>query len=337
MDIVQFLDENIWRRFIEGNPQANIFHTPEMFQVFSRAAGHSISLWAAVDEYMLPLALLTPVRVSLRDGLFYPWATRAVAYGSILVSSSPAGTQGLRMLLNGYSQSAQGQFLFTELRNMSALDDFQEILNECSYTYEDHLDYLVDLALPEDQLWQNLSKSCRQRIKHSLSRGTQVEEVSTYEQLLAAYGLLKDLYSRIRVPLAQYSLFEAAYDICGPPGMCKIFLARIDDQYIGCSFNLVYKNRVLAWYSASDRQYAEFNPGELLKWHVFQWAKANGYHQFDFGGAGKPNDAYGPRDFKAKFGGKLVNFGRNSCVHSPARFQISKSLYSIARKVSVFS
>ena len=47
-----------------------------------------------------------------------------------------------------------------------------------------------------------------------------------------------------------------------------------------------------------------------------EWGSNNGYKIFDFGGAGKPNLAYGVRDHKLKFGGELVEFGRFEKVHN---------------------
>ena len=49
-----------------------------------------------------------------------------------------------------------------------------------------------------------------------------------------------------------------------------------------------------------------------------------GFNQFDFGGAGKPNQHYGVRDYTLKFGGKLVNFGRYEIVHKKHLFKIGK-------------
>ena len=39
-------------------------------------------------------------------------------------------------------------------------------------------------------------------------------------------------------------------------------------------------------------------------------------------GAGTPNEAYGVRDFKAKFGGKEVEHGRFLCVTKPILYMI---------------
>ena len=77
-------------------------------------------------------------------------------------------------------------------------------------------------------------------------------------------------------------------------------------------------------------------PTELLTWHVFAWSARNGYRLYDFGGAGKPDEEYGVRDFKAKFGGELVSYGRNVCVHAPVLLQASRLGYSLARRLGLF-
>ena len=74
------------------------------------------------------------------------------------------------------------------------------------------------------------------------------------------------------------------------------------------------------------------SPNEALVWHILQWGKANGFQVFDFGGGGNPNEPYGPREFKLKFGGAQVSYGRNVCIHSQLRFNLSKAGYGLYRR-----
>ena len=67
-------------------------------------------------------------------------------------------------------------------------------------------------------------------------------------------------------------------------------------------------------------------------WHILEWGANHAYKIYDFGGAGKPDEEYGVRDFKAKFGGTLVNYGRNKCIHSPLAMKFSEYGYSLLRK-----
>jgi lipid II:glycine glycyltransferase (peptidoglycan interpeptide bridge formation enzyme) len=72
-----------------------------------------------------------------------------------------------------------------------------------------------------------------------------------------------------------------------------------------------------------------------MVWELLKWGSENNFRTFDFGGAGKPNEKYGPRQFKAKFGGKQVNYGRNICVHSPNLLKISTWGYEFYRHLLI--
>ena len=80
------------------------------------------------------------------------------------------------------------------------------------------------------------------------------------------------------------------------------------------------------------RDYAKYKANDLLNWYVLEWGAKNGFKCFDFGGAGKPDQDYGPRRFKAKFNGTLVNYGRNTCVHHPLRLRFSEWGYEVYRR-----
>lgn len=333
MRVVQHLDENLWNDFVDHHPQGNIFHTPEMFRVFARTRGYRPALWATVDNSHHPLALLLPVQITLRDGLLRQLTTRAVAYGSVLCTSGPEGREALALLLRTYNQETKRSILFTELRNLSDLSDLQPVLKEGGFAYEEHLNFLIDLDQPEDAIWRKISKSGQQRVRTARNKGTLIEEVTEqYPQVSIAYQVLHEVYRRVQVPLASPTLFEAACDILAPRGMFKIFLARQDKHYIGARLLLIYKGRIIDWYAGAHRAFSSYSPNELLVWHTLQWGREHHFHLFDFGGAGKPDEDYGPREFKAKFGGTLANYGRNVCVHAPMKLKLSQTGYKLLRK-----
>jgi hypothetical protein len=329
--IVHTLPQEEWRRFVEGHPAGNIFHMPEMFQVFSRTKGYQPELWAATEDGRV-LALLLPVRVTLMDGLLGRFTARAVVYGSVLRAPGTEGQEALVMLLRSYTRKAKGSPLFTELRNLSDLSDLQPVLNESGFVQEGHLNFLIDLDQPEEVIWRKISKSGRQSVRTSRNKGTIIEEVTERQKVTIAYQLLQQVYTRAQVPLASPALFEAAFDILAPRGMFKILLAHVDEHYIGTCLLLMYKGRIIDWYAGSDRAFSSYCPSEFLIWHTLQWGKEHYFHLFDFGGAGKPDEDYGPRRFKAKFGGTLVNYGRNICIHHPRLLRFSQWGYQLYRR-----
>jgi serine/alanine adding enzyme len=334
MRVVQHLDEALWRNFVDNNLRGNIFHTPEMFRVFARTVGHIPELWAVLDGKSEVLALMTPVHITLMNGLLRRFTTRSVVYGSILAQGTARGQDALRLLLETYANNIRVHSLFTELRNLHNLEDLQPLLENCGYVYEEHLNYLIDLDRPADEVLQSIGKRTRKKIRKGLRDGhVQISEATNRAELACWYETLQKTYNYAQVPLADRSLFEAAFDILYPKGMAKFLLARIDGVTAACSLELTYKDTIYGWYGGSDRAYSEHLPNEMLIWHILDWGASNGYRVYDFGGAGKPDEEYGVRDFKAKFGGELVTFGRYTYVHSPIGLQLGKLGYRLYRRV----
>jgi serine/alanine adding enzyme len=333
VEIVSALPEDKWRQFIESQPASNIFHTPEMFQVFAQAKGYRPTLWAATGAGKV-LALLLPIQITLIDGLLRHLTTRAVVYGSVLYDPSPAGEAALAILLRTYTQETKQEVLFTELRNLSDLSPIQSVLHDYRFIYEDHLNYLIDLNRPVEQVMQSIGSRTRKHIRRGLRRQeVTVEEISERSQIAVCYDLLQTSYAMAQVPLADRSLFEAAFDVLYHRGMVKFWLACVSETCVAASAELLYKDVIYGWYGGVDRAYSGYTPGELLMWHILKWGVENGYRLYDFGGAGKPDKDYGVRDFKAKFGGESVCYGRNIYVHDPVRLIISRVGYQIYRKL----
>lgn len=330
--VVDTLPEEEWRRFVEEHSQSNIFHTPEMFRVFSRASGHHPTLWAAVGGGGRVLALLPPVQITLLNRLLRPLTMRAVAYGSLLCAPGAEGQEAVALLLHTYRRRVRKRPLFTELRNLSDLSAVQPILQDNNFAYEDHLNFLIDLRRPVEEIWRSVHSNVRTNVRKARRMGVVIEEVASLDKVRDAYTVMAKVYERIQVPLAPLSLFEAAFEILSPRRMVKFFIARAEDTCIGACIRLLYKGMIYAWYAGAIRDYASYKANDLLNWHVLEWGAQNGFDCFDFGGAGKPDEDYGPRRFKAKFGGTLINYGRNTCVHMPMRLKVSRVGYQIARK-----
>ncbi len=224
--LVRALPEANWQRFLAENPNSNIFQTPEMFEVFKMAKRHDPSFWAVVDNAGQPLALFLPVQMNVLGGPLRQLTTRSVAYGSVLYETTDDGKEALAFLLRSYTRAVGRKPLFTELRNLTDLEDVQPALREHGFIYEDHLNYLIDISLPVESIFQNIKKHTRRNIQRALNQGEVViKEVETSTEIAICYDLLHRTYRSARVPLADYTLFDAAFHVLYPKGMIRFVLA----------------------------------------------------------------------------------------------------------------
>ena len=109
MIVVNTLDRQVWRKFVDDQPLGNVFHTPEMFDVFLHTRGYQPFLWAVVDDGGQVLALFTPVQITLMRGILGFFSRRNVAFGSVLAIEGEQGKQALALLLKTYNEKDSGE------------------------------------------------------------------------------------------------------------------------------------------------------------------------------------------------------------------------------------
>ena len=333
MKLIREITLDRWKQFVDTHPQGNIFHTPEMFEVFRQAKSHEPELWA-VEEGGEILALMVSVKVRVMGSILGSLAARRVVYGGFLCHPTLDSSAALGTLLEAYSDRVKGDALFTEFRNQHDVSAYQAVLEQQGFRFEDHQNYLIDLSLPLERVWHNVHEGARAKIGQARRKNQfVVEEVQNVDQIPAWYALVQQTFAHAQVPLADISLFRAVYECLTPVHRVRFLLGRVGDEYVAASASLLYKNCIYDWYRGFNRDFGKYRPNDLLVWDILEWGVKNGYTTFDFGGAGRPNEVYGPRSFKSKFGGVLVNYGRNVRIHSAWKLRLSRWGYQVARRL----
>jgi lipid II:glycine glycyltransferase (peptidoglycan interpeptide bridge formation enzyme) len=145
----------------------------------------------------------------------------------------------------------------------------------------------------------------------------------TLEQVRAFYTILQNLYrTKVRTPLWSWDFFERLFHT----EHARYILVELDGQIVGGTACVCLPGRaVYEWYACGlDDCRDDIRPLSVAIWGEMQYAAENDYPLFDFMGAGSPDQPYGVRDFKAEFGGELVEHGRFLCVRKPLLYWIGK-------------
>ena len=335
--IVNNLAEEKWRDFVENHLVGNIFHTPEMFQVFTQVKGYKPEIWAALGDKQQILALFLPVHILLFDGILNRLTTRTNVFGGILVDQSPEAEKALIDLLTAYQDGSGKQSVFTEIRNLTSIKDYQPYLQSKGFAYEEQLNYMIDLTPTPVEVFSRIGKRTRKNIRNGRNKEmVTIKTVEDHAGVLESYELLTKSYLHAQVPLSDVSLFISAFDHLMPKEMIKIRTAMVEDSPAATSIELFYKDLIFGWYSGMDREFSSYIPNDLLMAHILERGSGDGYRKYDFGGAGRSDEDYGVRDFKAKFGGDLVSFGRNKWIPHPMLFSLSNFGYEVVRKFNFF-
>jgi serine/alanine adding enzyme len=321
------IDEKKWSKFVYEHEHGNIFQTPEFYKLYSKSSNYQPEIFCICDdnEEIVAILLVSIIRV-INNTLGY-FTSRAIIQGGPIVKDDDEFL--LELILEPYLSKIKNKAIFTEFRNMRQWSEKIKIFTKKGFSYNDHLNILVDLNKNEESLWSEVHSKRRNEIRRAKKEGTTFSEKSTAEELSKCYDILTSVYQRAKLPLPNYDFFNNLYKISNDKFGIKIFCAENNNKVIGCLIALVYKNRIYDYFAGSYFKYYKKYPNDLIPWEVFIWGKKNNYNVFDFGGAGKPNVPYGVRDYKKKFGGEIVSHGRFVIIHKPIIFSFAKRIFKI--------
>lgn len=318
---IEKVNRKEWDDFIINHSRGNIFQTPAMAEVYVKTINYQpVVLFCINDQENLVGVLVAVIQKEYKGPLGMLSSRSIITGGPLALNDSGEITE---FLLKHYVNILKHKAIYTQIRNLGDHEVLVPLYGQCGFCYEDHLDIHIDLKKSEDQLWKELHPKRRNEIRKAYSLGVTVKVIDSADDIKEAYHILTEVYKRAKLPLADESLFLNAFRILDDKGYLRVFGAYHNGVLIGIMFTLCYNRTIIDWYAGSYEKHYDKYPNDIIPWEVIRWGKQNNYTLFDFGGAGKPGIPYGVRDYKKKFGGEVVNFGRFELVHKPMMMKIA--------------
>lgn len=321
-----------WEQYVSSHPEGNVFQYPQTFDLLRQVPGYSPSVSAVINEADGKLCGVL-VSVLQEEPVFYRRLTaRSIVWGGPLADNREAAG----MLLRHYVQQIGKRAIYSQFRNLFPCDSLTESFLQTGFTYLEHLNYLVDTRTDQpDALQDKMSKSRARQIRKGL-QGCELKEAAGEEEVLQFYELLKKLYrEKVGKPLPPKEFFTGFYRFMVPAGLGKFLLVKKEGAVIGGIMTpITPRKAIYEWYIAGmDKEYKDNHPSILATWYAILEGQRGGLDHFDFLGAGKPTKDYGVREFKSKFGGQLVNYGRFEMVHRPLLMKLGTLGLKIYRHI----
>ncbi|WP_153557021.1 lipid II:glycine glycyltransferase FemX [Roseimaritima sediminicola] len=323
-----------WDRYVAAHPKGSIFHTTGMIRVFAATPNFQPLGYAALDADGEILAMIVCVHVQTIPNL-PALASRAVQFAEPLCQPTEAGVAALSRVLRRMDTALKTRSLLSEIRCLHAPEVEQQAMLQHGYELLDYINYEMDLGAGEDALWHGMHKRVRQKIRATFRKGVRLQDDRSEAGLQRLYGLLRHSYGRARVPLPSNQLFENAVRLL-PAESVRVRTAVYQDRPVASIMSLAYGDRVFSWYGGTERVRG-LSPFAAIVWDDIRWASQAGYRHYDFGGAGWPDQDYGPRRFKAGFGGREVRYGRYLLSYSPVRLRLAKLAYRVSQQLGAWS
>ena len=322
-------------KFVYENPNTSIFQTPDIAEVYNRTKGCAELILAAIDEDSGEiLASLLAKILEERRGFLSSFSRHSTIRGSPVFVDNEHGISAVSRLLQHYNEIIKNDVLYSRIYPLNDIPQAISIFKENGYKYEHWQNFLIDLTKTNEELWSKLKRDKKRAVIKAKAKDVEIEEITDKSLIPTFYDLAKETYSDRGTPLEDISLFNAVFDVLAPKDMAKFFMAKHEGKYIATRLVLTYKGVIYDWHVGASKDHLSLHPNDLLVWHILEWGSENGFHTFDFGGGGERHEVdEGWVEFKRRFGGNPVNYGRYTRIHKPKRLWFAKKAFTLYRKM----
>ena len=314
------IDPQQWNELVQSSPTATWFHTNEAYRFYQSVSGMQAFAYGVAEEGRL-VGVIVGFTTQSTNAIQQYFTKRAIIYGGPLLDAD-ISNEALSTLLKTVVKNIALNPIYIETRNFNDYNQWKDIFEINGFAYQPHLNFHVNTTTTEIAQ-SNIGKHRWKYIRLSMRDGAKIIDTPSIDQVQAFYAILQDLYrTKVKTPLWSWEFFERLYYIEN----ATYILVELDGKIVGGAACVCLPgNALYEWYACGlDNCRDDIRPTSVAIWGEIQYAAENGYPLLDFMGAGKPDEPYGVRDFKAEFGGELVEHGRFLCVRKPLLYATGK-------------
>jgi lipid II:glycine glycyltransferase (peptidoglycan interpeptide bridge formation enzyme) len=286
--------------------------------LFNAVPGLSAKVYAVEEDS--DIIALCVVTIQKELGIKEFISRRAIIYGGPVLKKNEEVC--LQFLLNSISKELKKKSIYLEIRSLNDYSAFKEGFKGNGWKYIPYQNFIVDCS-NKVKLFQKLGNNRKRQIKKAISTGVEIKEAESINEINEFYSILQTLYDqKIKKPLLPRKFFEEFFN----KKLGKYLLVMYKSKIIGGIMCPILENRLIYefYVFGLNKEHKDQYPSVMATWAAMEYASNNNIPVFDFMGAGFRNSDYGVREFKARFGGELVEYGRYLKINKPLLYIIGK-------------
>ncbi|MFC2110896.1 lipid II:glycine glycyltransferase FemX [Bacteroidota bacterium] len=316
-----------WKELNKTSPFSSPFQTPEFYEFYNSLEGFSADVFAIEQDKVLNS--LVVITIQKEKGIKSYFSRRGIIYGGPIIRGG--NKNSFSFLLENINKYYKNKLIYLETRNYFDYKDQKDAFESNNYKYNPWLNFHLDTS-DLNVMKKSMSSSRLRQIKKAIKNGVTWNEAKTINDVNTFYDILLDLYkNRIKKPLFSRIFFQEFYK----KKMGKYLLVYYEDKVIGGIMCPIFNTKVIFEFFVCglDKEFNNQYPSVMATWAAMEYANQNNIAYFDFMGAGSPNEDYGVREFKARFGGEIVEYGRFINVINPLLYNIGVFAMKILSKI----
>ncbi len=280
----------LWSTFVASHPSATAFHHPAWTGLLAECYGYRSFALVLLDDAGQVAAGVPVLEVGRPFG-GRRWISLPFTDYCPLLTSDDLTETFLDCLINEMNSKR----LVFELRG-----DLPT--NDKVWVHSDAVRHSLTLSSGPDPVAAQFTTMHRRNIRRGERAGVRIEMGHSVAAVDVFYRLHVLTRKRLGAPVQPYRFFRVLTDLLLERGLGFVLLAHLGETPVAAAIFLTWNGVLIYKYGASDMNFWEFRPNNLLFWAAIKWACENGYHTLDFGRTDLGNQ--GLRDFKRGWGAR---------------------------------
>jgi serine/alanine adding enzyme len=317
--------EKKWKKLLDVSSFASFFQTPDFFRLINTVPGLSAMVFAVEESDIKALCVVTLQKEPGIKGFF---SRRAIIYGGPVLYE--ANEANIDLLIKSVERRLKRKAIYIEIRNLNDYNAFNKIFLDNNWEYLSYQNFRVNCSAKEDP-FDRFGNNRKRQIKKAIESGVLIREVTNLEEVNIFYGILSSLYKhKIGKPLLPRQFFEEFFR----NNIGKYLLVVYNEKIIGGIMCPILEGRSIyeLFICGLDEDYKEQSPSVMATWAAIDYANKNQIPVFDFMGAGRKDQDYGVREFKSRFGGELVEYGRYIKINNGVLYKIGEQAIKFIKR-----
>lgn len=270
VELLSRKDENEWQEFVRKHPNSCVYHTLEWSRVLeSSFSFKNMSIIARKDGEIAGIMPLFLVKFPFlgKKLISIPFDTE---FGGCLCYNNEIA----RVMVDFSKSIARKHGVkYLEIRSANELPYCHDFVRK-NPVYHTHL----TLTSIEDN-WNRIKKNHRVAVKQSQKRGVKTFVTEEKEYLNILYKEFLKFFRSVASPFYPKRFFLHIHKL----GMLKLVIAEYDEDVIGGSILLYFKDKVIYRFGVAKEEYLKLRPYNAIIWKCIEWAIQNGFRLMTFG------------------------------------------------------
>ena len=316
------IDRTEWQELVRKSKTGTWFQSPDAYDFYASLPEVMEPFVFGVTGDGLPgtgslRAVCVGYVTKERHSLMQFFTRRAIVNGGICLTDNAANEEA-EMLFAALRKYANTKAIYLETRNFNDYSRWKEVFETAGFTYKPHLNFHVATKGFEARLSDNRKRQIKK--VESLKLNVESCFAQSAQDIQEWYEVLAELYrTKVKTPLFPIEFFLTAYR----QKIAQFLLVKHAGRVIGGSMVVQDEKCVYEWFECGlNAEYKDQYPSVFATYFGIDFARRQGCARYDMMGAGEPNVPYGVRDFKAEFGGQMVEHGRFLLVCRPWLYRI---------------